>query len=215
LKRDEENVIQAPASFGKVGKPSSDARRAGILLSLSGALFFISNHIAEATYPNYSVRSNYLSDLGATGQPTTLLWNSQLFVGAVLWLLGMYFFLRRGGRSRLTWIPYVAAPIGQMVVSLFPENTVLALHTIGALVAFTMGGISALYAFRLTRPPLGYLSSFLGVTSLASLLLFVSGRYLGLGVGGMERMIVYPVTLWLIALGGYLMAGDAFKQAPV
>jgi hypothetical protein len=30
-----------------------------------------------------------------------------------------------------------------------------------------------------------------------------------LGEGGLERWIVYPVVLWLVAFGRYLMAGAA------
>jgi hypothetical protein len=30
--------------------------------------------------------------------------------------------------------------------------------------------------------------------------------YLGLGVGGMERMIVYPILIWMIGFGGGLIA---------
>lgn len=48
----------------------------------------------------------------------------------------------------------------------------------------------------------------LGGTTLASLLLFVLGSYLGLGPGGMERMVVYPVILWGVGFGGYLMASE-------
>jgi hypothetical protein len=29
-----------------------------------------------------------------------------------------------------------------------------------------------------------------------------------MGHGGAERMIVYPVMLWLMAFGGYLMASE-------
>jgi hypothetical protein len=30
--------------------------------------------------------------------------------------------------------------------------------------------------------------------------------YVGLGVGGMERMIVYPILIWMIGFGGFLSA---------
>jgi hypothetical protein len=30
--------------------------------------------------------------------------------------------------------------------------------------------------------------------------------FLGLGAGGMERMIVYPALMWLAGFGGYLVA---------
>ena len=31
----------------------------------------------------------------------------------------------------------------------------------------------------------------------------------------MERMVVYPMTIWLIILGGHLMATDGAKLAPM
>lgn len=204
---------QLSAFNRREAKSQSDTRLAGILLCLSGIAFFIFNHIAESIYPNYSVHTNYLSDLGATGQPTTLLWDPLLFITGILWLLGVYFFLRRSGRRKLTLALYLLAPVGQITVSLFPENVNLAIHTIGALMAFILGGISAVFAYRLTHPPFRYFSLLLGAISLASLELFVSGSYLGLGVGGVERMVVYPMVIWLVMLGGYLMATGYAKQA--
>jgi hypothetical protein len=34
-----------------------------------------------------------------------------------------------------------------------------------------------------------------------------------LGLGGIERFVAYPVVLWLLAFGGYLLAGPA-ERAP-
>ena len=202
-------------SAGEVGngKSASDLRLAGFLLSASGLLFLLANHIAESIYPGYSVKTNFLSDLGAVGQRTTLLWDSQLFVSAILWLLGVCLLFRRSGKSRGVWALFVLAPVGQLVVSVFPENTVLALHTVGALLAFVAGGLSAVYTYRLTSSPFRYLSVLLGATSLLSFALFVSGRFLGLGAGGMERMIVYPIALWLVVIGGYVMAVEPTVSA--
>jgi hypothetical protein len=48
----------------------------------------------------------------------------------------------------------------------------------------------------------------LGEATLTATILFVTTRdfgYLGLGVGGMERMMAYPTLLWIISLGGYLL----------
>jgi hypothetical membrane protein len=41
-------------------------RLAGSLILVAGIQFIIGAHIAESTYPGYSVNQNYLSDLGAT-----------------------------------------------------------------------------------------------------------------------------------------------------
>jgi hypothetical membrane protein len=42
--------------------------------------------------------------------------------------------------------------------------------------------------------------------SLLALILFIGNIYFGLGVGGMERMIVYPILIWMIGFGSYLVA---------
>jgi hypothetical protein len=41
----------------------------------------------------------------------------------------------------------------------------------------------------------------------ASFLLMGSGNYLGLGLGGMQRMGVYPLLLWDVGFGVYLTRG--------
>jgi hypothetical protein len=53
--------------------------------------------------------------------------------------------------------------------------------------------------------PLRYISVFLGIFSLLSFALFLLNQDLGLGIGGMERMIAYPFVLAAIGFGGYLM----------
>ena len=56
-----------------------------------------------------------------------------------------------------------------------------------------------------------YFSAVLGLVSLFMLVGYVGEIYLGLGAGGMERMIVYPVLVWALGFGGYLMA---IEKAP-
>ena len=45
----------------------------------------------------------------------------------------------------------------------------------------------------------------LGTLGLISLILYVPGIYLGLGKGGMERLIVYPNLLWALGFGGWII----------
>jgi len=35
-----------------------------------------------------------------------------------------------------------------------------------------------------------------------------SSNYLGLGVGGIERIVAYPLLLWVVGFGGYLMGSS-------
>jgi len=94
--------------------------------------------------------------------------------------------------------------IGALGVGLFPETTGI-LHHIVSLIAFLFGGLSAILAYRIEKSPMNYFSVILGAVTLISLGLYISGIFLGLGSGGMERMIVYPLVLWGIGLGGHLM----------
>jgi hypothetical protein len=48
----------------------------------------------------------------------------------------------------------------------------------------------------------------LGAATLTAAVLFATTRdigFLGIGVGGMERMMAYPTLLWITSLGGYLL----------
>ena len=140
----------------------SNTRLAGSLELSAGIVFIVFNTIAESIYPGYSVRTNALSDLGALGRRITLLWDSQLFLTGLLSLLAIVILFRGTSLNirgrRLTSVLYMLPPIGTIVVSLFPENSNLVIHTLGAFVNFLFGGIAAIYAYRFTRSPFRYFS---------------------------------------------------------
>jgi hypothetical protein len=48
-------------------------------------------------------------------------------------------------------------------------------------------------------------SLFSGVLGLVAVILFETGKDVGLGVGGMERLIVAPLLLWLIVASIHLL----------
>lgn len=177
---------------GKVG---------GTLLFIGGAQFLLFLVIAEALYPDYSVSVNYISDLGVG--PVSLIFNSSVFLLGIMVVAGAYFVQRALG-YRLLFILMTLAGLGGMGVGLFPE-TVIIIHLIASLIAFLFGGLSAIVSCKLQKPPLSYLSILLGVLSLVALVLSCANVFLGLGKGGMERMIVYPVLLWMVGFGGYLI----------
>jgi hypothetical membrane protein len=182
---------------------------AGAIFLAAGIIFTIFNTIAESIYPNFDVGKDALSNLGALGQNTTLLWDGQLFIASILGLLAVTLLLFRSSLSDYLQatpirILYFLPGIGSVIVSLFPDNTVLAIHSLGAFTSFVFGAISAIYAFRFTKPPFRYFSLVLGIVSLGTI------PFLGdpsiLGFGGVERLVVYPYTIWGIAFGAYLTA---------
>jgi hypothetical protein len=73
-----------------------------------------------------------------------------------------------------------------------------------ATLAFGGGGLAAIFSYRLVKFPLGYLSAVLGLITLVALGLMAAKVFLGMGVGGMERMVFYPAITWLLGLGALL-----------
>ena len=165
---------------------------AGLLTFLGAAQFVVFLMVAEAVQPDYSIRDNAISDLGV-GQAAPI-FNSSVFVVGLFLLLAALF-LYRARRLKVLPILLVLAGVGAMGVGIFPETNP-APHSISAFMAFLFGGVATIVSYRLLRGVLGYISIALGVVGLAALGLFVSRVYDGLGFGGMERLIVYPVLIW-------------------
>jgi hypothetical membrane protein len=193
---------------------------AGSCLLAGGLVFFLFNTIAEGLYPNYSVATDSLSELGYIGASTSILWNGQVFVFGVLVLSGMYLlFYRRHLRlhergSNLVAISYMLPGAGAMLVSLFPGNSALdLLHGIGSLLVFVFGGVSAIYSYRLINGPIRYFSAILGVVTLVFVAIPPSTPVLFSVLG--ERLIVYPYILWLVCFGTYLASTQRSQTALV
>jgi hypothetical membrane protein len=201
MKNAQANEIASSMSFGQ-------NRRAGALLLSSGIIFTIFNTIAESIYPNYNIGTNALSDLGAIGQPTAILWDGQLFVSGLVTLLGMWILVFKSSFAPKISFPakilFLLTGIGTIMVSLFPENTIIALHDTGALVSFLAGGLSSIYSYKFTKSPFRFFVLLLGLATLLAIPLL--GSHPIVGFGGTERLIVYPTIIWGTAIGGYLMA---------
>ena len=173
---------------------------AGLLIFVGAAQFVIGVMLAEALYPGYHVGDRFISDLGVG--PSAAIFNvSVIFLGLFV-LAGAY--VARKVFGLILTILIVLTGVGAIGVGVFTENAGI-LHTIFSLITFLFGGVTAVWAARLLKPPLSYISAIMGAIGLVALGLFISGVFLGLGQGGMERMIAYPIVAWVIAFGGYLM----------
>jgi hypothetical membrane protein len=190
-------------------------------LFVAAAQFFFGMLFAEALYPGYSISQNYISDLGATcdsagvcviQQPTANIFNGSVFLLGALIVIAAVLLWRYLGWKVLA-VLLLLTGIGAMGVGVFTETAPLG-HEISADIAFLFAGISAIWAFRHSKPYLSYASVILGVVCLLAIVLFTANVTLGLGVGGMERMIVFPVILWGIGFGADLMASNR-KAGPI
>jgi hypothetical membrane protein len=181
-----------------------DGRKiAGALLLLACSQFTILLIVAETQYPLYNPGTNYISDLGVWGKPSALIFNSSIFLFGALGLIGAYLMRNDGEFGLLPWILSISS-IGAMGVGLFPETTG-EYHVISAFLAFAFGALGAVYSFFITDSIFRYFSLGMGAISLVALIMTGAKVDIGLGIGGIERMILYPVLLWLAALGTVIL----------
>lgn len=191
-------------------------RAAGAMLFVAGALILLGIITAEAVYPGpYTTGGNEISDLGGTRppeglvlQPSATIFNFTMIVGGVLILAGavsLHLALARWSDT----LVIAALGAGALGVGVFP-GPAGTIHALFAQLAFIGGGIAAIVTARSTAPPFRYLAAALGVISLATLVSYMllgeGSPMAGLGIGGVERWVAYPVVIWVTGFGGYLAA---------
>ncbi len=172
---------------------------AGIAFFIGVVQFILFMLLAEILYPEYSVSGNYISDLGVGS--TAYIFNISIVILGLLIIVAGYF-IRRFSRPLL--VVLILAGIGAIGVGLFPETTGSP-HLIFSLLVFLMSSIAPYFLLVKIRNLMSVLWAILGTIGLIALILYIPGIYLGLGHGGMERMIVYPDLLWGIGFGGWLV----------
>jgi hypothetical membrane protein len=195
-----------------------NGKMAGVLFFIASTQFVIGLIVAEALYPSYSVSGNYISDLGVG--PSSMIFNSSIFLLGLLSIIGAYFLPRTLNFRALT-ILIVLMAIGAMGAGIFTKNFAT-IHGAVSSMAFAFGGLSAIVSFKVLKMPFSVMSVILGLTALGALGLFAGGLltiglfesieaqdsvfFLGIGPGGMERMVVYPAIIWLAGFSGHLIA---------
>jgi hypothetical membrane protein len=203
------------------GAPSAqrrarDAEVAGVLLTLAGAAILLGFITAEALYPGvYTTHTNTVSHLGASEppnsvvlQPSAAIFDVTMLVTGIMIVAGALF-AYRALRRKAVLIPTALLGVGTLGVGVFPLTHPTP-HTLFALTAFVAGGIAVVVSSLGTTAPFRYLWTVLGTMALAATALGVFllewAPVAELGEGGIERWIVYPIVLWLVAFGSYLMA---------
>jgi hypothetical membrane protein len=184
-------------------------RVAGVLLFLLAAQFMTVIMLAASIAPDYDVSAAAISDLGVIDE-TALLFNASLAAVGVLNILGGYLFFRSHGKAWILAL-FVLAGIGAIGAGLFPLGEGSP-HGLFALVAFLAFNLEAIAVATVVTGPLRGLSLLAGAIGFVFVVLMIIGdggdtaAFGPIGHGGTERMIVYPAMVWMLALGGYLMA---------
>lgn len=170
---------------------------------------FLAN-ISQILYEGYSVKDTLLSDLGVWEQPSALLFDTSLVlfgilgisIGVVLW-----------PDKKLNFIPllFVLCGIGMIIMAAFPISIEWA-HDVGAFLSFVLIAVAALCCYWTFPGPFGVVSLLLGIISFFAEITYKSEIYFGLGAAGSERMIIYPLFIWMAAFAAVLILSD--ENAP-
>lgn len=189
--------------------------------TVAGALFFLAGVVAimgiisgEALYPGYNTAENEISDLGATRppnsiilQPSATIFDTTMMIVGICFIVGSYC-LHRASTRRSVTIPALLLGIGALGVGIFPGNFG-EVHAIFALLTFVSGGLAAILSYRVLSAPMKYMAVALGAIGLSSLMMYMflgeSSPLASMGDGGVERWVAYPIILWSMGFGGYLM----------
>ncbi|AWB28612.1 DUF998 domain-containing protein [Halococcoides cellulosivorans] len=184
---------------------------AGIAFIALAAQFMTAIMLAAAMVSGYDFQGGAISDLGVFPE-TALLFNLSLIVAGVINLLGGYAFYRLHGRGWLLAI-FAIASVGAIGAGLFPLDTG-GLHSLAAVLAFVFFNVEAIGSASVLGGAMRALSVVAGVVGLVFIGLMVVGdagttaAFGPIGHGGTERMIIYPVMIWLIAVGGALVGAN-------
>jgi hypothetical membrane protein len=191
---------------------------AGVLFFLLSVQFLTALMIGESLAPGYSLRDNAISDLGVIKE-TAALFTATMVLAGLLNVIGGYLLYQGHGRKG-TFALYVLAGVGTIGAGLISLEHPSGLHGLFALVAFLFFNGEAIATARLIKGPLRVFSVLAGVVGLVFVVLMFLGDsgtvdvFSILGHGAVERMIVYPPLLWLVAFGGYLMATPEGTDRP-
>jgi hypothetical membrane protein len=180
----------------------------GLWIFVAGLEMLFLTHMAEMLYPGYSVSDDVISKLGVGPTASKVMFTTGVIVFGLLSLVCAGLLHERNKRSWI-WLLLSLSGVGAVGVGAFNMDSFSEVHAVFAVLAFLFGNLAVLYSYKLVRPPLSYSFALLGLIGLAALALMGSRTYLGLGYGGMERMVFYPAMFWAIAFGAILLADDA------
>jgi hypothetical membrane protein len=186
----------------------------GLLFFLGGSLVLMGIITAEAMYPpGYTTFKNEISDLGSTKppdiliyQPSASIFNTTFLLAGIMVLVATYF-QHPYFKKLIFTIPVLLFGIGLVGIGIFPGN-ISPYHNMSSMLTFLSGGLSPILAFKIVSAPFKFIGIVFGLVALATWFTAIfspSILFSSIGMGGTERWIAYPIMLWLVGFGGYLM----------
>jgi hypothetical membrane protein len=209
-------------TFGPLVRRS--ARLGGLLFVAGSVQFVAAMVVVQLYYPGYSDTGNYISDLGSSMSPWAWLFNDSIRLLGLAGLAGTILIRTAFSSKTTTHIglgALLVANLGAIAVGTFPEGSswpFAGIHSVVSLVTFLGSAFALVFlALAMSRDTrwqgLRAYTFVSGVVTLVAIGLFASGHYLGIGPGGMERVVVAPILLWAIIAGSHLARLPVYDPA--
>jgi hypothetical membrane protein len=199
--------------------------RTGAVVWICAVQFFVVQAVVQSAWTTpYSLSENFISDLGNTTcgpypyesvvyvcSPLHAWMNASFVLLGAIILVGAALVWRALVGD---WVGVVGLALvvlagpGLILVGLYPEDVAITPHKVGAGAQFVLGnlGLVVLGIALLGRGRIFALFSIVaGAAGLVATVLLVEEIYLGLGIGGMERIAAYTIPVWLIVAGVWLL----------
>lgn len=167
---------------------------AGVLLMLAAIVFSAGMFVSESMHTGYNPSRDLISELGVG--PGAVFFNYGAILAGLLVIASSF---SASFKNIFVFLLTVAA-FGLLGVGIFPE-TMAGQHFVAASVTFIFAGLAAVASYSFSEPPLNKVFLALGALSLCALALFSLQIFLGLGPGGMERLMAYPILIWSLLFG--------------
>lgn len=211
--------------------------RLGPLVWIVALQFFVVQGIVQSAWTTpFSLAHNMISDLAretcgplfrAPGievacSPLHQMMNSSILANGFLIPAGVLLTRPRwpAGPLMSTGLAMIAltAP-GHLLVALWPSDSGPVPHMVGAGIILALGNPGMILAGIAAWPARRHASRaslLMGIAGAGGTLLFLAGVGAGIGLGGMERVAFYPLTIWCGIQGMLLLRRtDAAEQGDV
>lgn len=186
---------------------------AGLLGFVAVVQIVLAVFICEALYSDYNVGQQYISDLGnwSLAGNYAAIFNVSMILAGILGIASAYF-IQQAFKNRLFTSLLMINTFCNILMGVFAEDISMPMHGISALIGLIFGLGATFMSYKFVKSPLSYAPIILGGVIIVAVVLQASGFYLGLGLGGIERLEIYPTLLWGLTFDAYLI-GEASNTA--
>ena len=183
---------------------------AGLVIFVGSVQWLMMIIVSESFQTGYNSALHYVSSLGVG--TTALTYNVSIILFGLSLVISSVLFYKTLNAKIFTLFLLITG-LFIIGVGLFPENT-RPMHGYVTGFAFIFAVILPIISFKALNPPFSYLSIIIGLISLVMLIIFFpylglpaesTILILGLAKGTMERLVIYPLLIWMLSLSISLM----------